>query len=131
MRVTIMEVRTHCDRVEVAFQTSVGITSATWRGAKPPQTGVSLDAELDIDDTIEKGRSAHVADQAVFSLTQDDHRTVLIGYVESVDEDGMVYFRVAEDCLLMVEAAVGVVSEGEWLRLRFENARVQLYPQGG
>ena len=51
------------------------------------------------------------------------------GFVESLDSDGMAYFRLADDCLVMIESEVGSISVGEWLVLRFDVKDVGIYTQ--
>jgi len=46
-----------------------------------------------------------------------DDGSIIIGTIESVDDDGMVYVRIAEDCLIMAESVIGELAEGDKVKI--------------
>ena len=43
--------------------------------------------------------------------------TFICGSVESLDDDGMAYIRVADDCLLMAQSVIGELSKDAQIKI--------------
>ena len=119
MRIHIIEIFEVNSQTAIRFASDIGVGVACWKSKGAPVVGDTLQVEFDINVPIEKGRNAFIADKMVFTMDHDcDHSIVLCGVVDSVDDDGMVYLRLTEDCLVMIESRAGHVQVGEWLLLR-------------
>lgn len=57
-------------------------------------------------------------------------KVVIAGAIESRDEDGMTYLRLASDCLLMIESGDNL-RVGSHLRLSLPSSELKLTPLGG
>ena len=101
----------------VRFSTPIGDAVAHWIGDKLPVIGKIYNVEVDFDMALD--RNENVADSSTFRflISEKDGYVRLNGCVDSVDEDGLVYFRLGNDCLIMIEASLGDFSQGEWLEL--------------
>ncbi|RLB56690.1 MAG: hypothetical protein DRJ42_02575 [Deltaproteobacteria bacterium] len=61
------------------------------------------------------------------ALEDRDGRVLMTGLVDAIDLDGLVYFRLGTDCLIMLEAAPGQFEVGSWLDLDLDAASVVAY----
>ncbi|AKF06852.1 hypothetical protein DB32_004001 [Sandaracinus amylolyticus] len=73
--------------------------------------------ELDVDERLELGGNAQRTDERSPRWTQHDDAIEWIGSVEEVEDEGLVYLRLAPDCLVTIEAAPDAFVAGEWLHL--------------
>lgn len=63
----------------------------------------SYDVEFDIDIPLEAPRVSRADDPAKPGFSRLEGETLIIGFLESVDEDAMGCLRIASDCIIMVE----------------------------
>lgn len=125
MRITIRRVFDVDDRVLVEFSCSAGGAVGAWlSGGVSP--GQELDVELDFEDRLRMGRNAAAASVGEFRLRQHGEQAVLEGMVESLDDDGLLYFRLGDDCLMMVDSAPGEFSIGDWIRIHCAGEKLGL-----
>lgn len=83
--------------------------------------------ELTIDEVLVLGKNAHRTDSRMFSFAEDGDALVLTGWVDSVDADGLIYFRLGVDSLTMIEAEPDQFAVGEWLELVLARGSVVAY----
>jgi hypothetical protein len=127
MQVHITDVFEAHQQTVVRFTSAIGVGIACWTSKRDPILNTPLQIEFDIAAPLQKGQNAGSADKAVYAIDQlGHHAVVLCGMVDAIDDDGMVYFRLAEDCLVMIEARPGHVIVGEWLRLQYDLEHVAI-----
>jgi hypothetical protein len=78
--------------------------------------GKSYDAEIDIEYPLLLGENVWTTDERSYRLATAEATNTLVGEVDSLDDDGLVYFRLGVDALLMIEI-VPVPQRGDWLRI--------------
>jgi hypothetical protein len=131
MRVHITDIFAAHQQPAVRFSSAIGVSIACWKSDRDPVLNATPQIEFDIDAPLQKGQNAVSADKAVYAVDHHgNHAVVLCGMVDAVDDDGMVYFRLAEDCIVMIEARPGQVVVGEWLRLHYDLEHVGIIPVG-
>lgn len=118
--------------IAVRFRTAAGEGEAVWAGKRvTPIGGMVCTAEIDVDDVIEIGRTAAATEAGELSLSRQGDQVCMTGFVEDIDSDGMAFFRLAPDCLCMVQAHPGHGGPGQWLKLTFDRSLLVLTPVGG
>jgi hypothetical protein len=117
--------------VLVHFTSAVGEAAALWQSTKiTPAKGHEYDVELDIDAILKLGENASVQLGAKPGLAMIGTKVQIVGIVESIDDDGMVYFRLAPDCIMMIESFGSTFHKAEVLRLALEPVAIRLTPIG-
>lgn len=120
MKIKIKQFSKMKDHYQVHFETDIGEAAAIWLSqSNTPDIGNVYDAEFDVDDSIEIGKTAIHSDNKFYSMAIKNNIIELNGLVDSIDDDGMIYFRLGEDCLIMIESEIGNLKVGEWLLLKF------------
>jgi hypothetical protein len=126
MRVQVREVgRTKDQRNIVGFACDAGVGSAVWRGRASPAVATNYHVEFAVNDEIVLGRTATPSGREAYSVSSRDRQTFLTGVVERIDEDGMAYFRLSQDCLIMIQS-IGV-RPGAWLTLTLAVESIEMY----
>jgi hypothetical protein len=94
MKIVVKEINKAEDYFKVHFETEIGKATAIWRSlSNKPIIGNKYDAEFDVDDSIEIGKTAIRSDSNIYSIASDNNIIELNGLVDSIDDDGMTYFR--------------------------------------
>ncbi len=118
---TPVEVRVGDDgRVRVVVDCAFGALRGVWRAAAVPVVGHLYHVELTIPGTLAHLRVRHA----------EPEYQVLAGVVDGVDEDGMIYLRLATDCLTMVEALPGEAVVGQELSIHVPDSVLEIWPFG-
>jgi hypothetical protein len=132
VRILVDDIRRGPDsRIEIAFSCAIGGGVATWRSAHgPPHAGRSYDVEIDIADSMELGRNTSILAAPRPAISGTEERARLSGTIDSVDEDGLVYLRLAPDCVVMIDASPGEFEPGHAVELDVPIASVELVPFG-
>lgn len=96
----------------VRFRCAAGIGAGKWL-VSFWQYSVATFAELDITPVIELGRNMDINPHETTDCIEcSQSETIIVGTVESIDDDGMAYIRLSVDCLIMVESVPGELSQG-------------------
>lgn len=104
MRVAVEGIDALSKCLSITFRAAGGRAKARWNSSRHrPSVGDSLSCELDVDLDIKFGVNASVSEDGS-ALEAHDGYTTIRGVVESIDEDGMLFLRLSEDCLLMVQS---------------------------
>jgi hypothetical protein len=115
----------------VHFRCAAGEAAATWRGATiAPIVGRSYDAELDVEVPLKIGENATLDATASRGLQLRGADVELSGAVEGVDTDGLVYLRLADDCIVMIESQGALFQTGDLIRLLISPRQMALSPTG-
>jgi hypothetical protein len=100
----------------IEFSTSKGIGIGTWNNNEVAG-GREYSVEFDINQKLEIGKNAKVISDKIYSIRHHDGVNEIQGMVDRVDEDGLIYFRLRLDCLIMIETEKKEFKEGDWLSL--------------
>lgn len=114
----------------VWFQCRAGQGVGIWSKGADPKTTFSYDVELDVDKTITDLFVEKLSELPAQSLKLSGDNLFITGLVEDVDEDGMAYFRLAPDCLLMIESGNTVFSSGDVIVLKVSSQDLLITAQG-
>jgi hypothetical protein len=114
---------------KVEISCSAGAARALWKGRRAPQLGFTYDVELDLDVILKAGQTYHRVDNGVPGLSEEGDDVLLTGVIESIDEDGMVFFRLNESCLIMVESDAADTDKGHWIQIRAPEGTLAVTPQ--
>lgn len=130
MKISVQQVKGGSgEPYEVLFSCNAGQGWSRWSSPEAPGVGSSYDVELDVDDSIELGRNAVFSEEGSSGVAIDANGVILVGVVESRDEDGMTYLRLASDCLLMIESDDDLPT-GRCIRLSLSSNALELIPFG-
>jgi hypothetical protein len=115
--------------MRVWFECAAGRSVACWKSAHiQPSAGMIYDVELDLEGPVEVGHNARFCASGPPYLAGNGGVTMRTS-VEDADEDGMLYLRLTDDCLVMAEST-GEVLAGTTLELSFSDTSVFLTPIG-
>lgn len=91
------------------------------------EPGAVCSIEFEVDAPLQLGLNARLSSERTFALGETGNEIQMTGLVEGVDPDGLVYFRIGQDSLMMIEAPPGLFSEGCWLELTFARESIRIY----
>ena len=136
MRITVTDFETIDGNLVVKFYSDVGGGVATWVCARQPVKNHEYDVEIDIEKPIDQVKIGNNEDECRH-LSEGRHlmvfqnkSTLMYGMIESVEDDGMTYFRLAPDCLIMIELGDSNVKEGDWISLKLQPEDIEISAQG-
>jgi hypothetical protein len=131
MRIQITEVTAeHSGVVAVGFQSVPGSARARWLGNNcAPVSGKSYDVELDVDALADANTNMRIVAEPDTGISSNGATVRLCAMIEDMDEDGMAYLRLSDDCLLMIEVA-GEVAVGSAVEIRFPQEAVTVTVTG-
>jgi hypothetical protein len=131
MRIHVVSTKQGADgHLYVTFEASPGRAVARWSSKRyKPEIGRSYDVELDADTAADRQTNTNTGRTDVRSLRFENDEVVVEGSVESIDDDGLAYVRLSDDCLLMIETA-GAFSAGEALRIILPAQALSVTPTG-
>ena len=129
MRVIITRVDAGLSRVR--FRSDFGAAEAGWHG-ELPAVGEAYDVELDVDLELSSANAEPLLEHEARSLTSSGGCIRLVASVEQVDDDGMLFLRMAPNAVLMIESRPesGFVC-GQLLRVTLPEGALELTPIGG
>lgn len=108
---TISELDSNC----VVFETAIGRGVARWAGKRfNPVVGAEYDVEFELGVALDPGITAKRTYHPRPFLAVRNARVAFNALIEAIDEDGMTYLRLSEDCLIMADANPGVARTGDW-----------------
>lgn len=130
MKVELVAVSREESGFRVQFECGSGVGIASWMGRTAPRVGQQMNVEIDIEDAISFPETARTSDRYEYKVSHRDGDVTFEGVVEDQDDDGMSYFRVSVDCLLMLDSAEEDL-KGQWLELNVSVNSVKMTPIGG
>lgn len=132
MRITITDVlQPPVGGTWITYSSDCGAGTAHWvSNGHSPVRGRSYHVEFDIDAPLEASMVAQANDPARhgFSRLADD--TLIIGVLESVDEDAVGCLRISSDCIIMVESRLDASLIGKPLSIRLNTDQLRATPVG-
>jgi hypothetical protein len=104
MKITVEAVSDQDEFYKVHFKCSVG-SSVVFADKYhwPHMASESAYVDFDINTSLRIGINTQLINSSGYSICNTDSSVVLTGTIEQQDEDGLVYFRLAPDCLIMIE----------------------------
>jgi hypothetical protein len=132
MNVQIVEVGARASGapgVIVKFASAAGVAWARWMGERPPQVGRDYSVELDVDGPVAAYAPEEVAARE-FAIDFVNEKTTLCGLLEVVQEEGMGFFRLGPDCLVLIDTDAEWGRAGLWLRLTLAPDELEMTPIG-
>lgn len=130
MRVTIIDIKKSNDNTVVYFCTSLGNGVATWANVEAPTKTYQYDVEIDIEKSIDQLRLDGSDGDREYRLMIEGSSLIMNGTIESIEDDGMAYYRLSQDCIIMIESGNSNVKEGDWVKLKLECSDVEMTAQG-
>lgn len=128
MRIVPIRVAPRADDAPlVEFTCGIGTGFGRWRNSTPPERGAAYDVELDVNefDTLDPAESAGA------SMSHDERTNRIVGLIESIDDDGMLFVRLSIGCLMLVETpAREQLRSGQWIRILVPVERFSIWPFG-
>ena len=116
--------------VTVGFQSVRGSARARWLGKNhAPVLGKSYDVELDVDAVADASTNMPMVAKSDTGISFTDETVRLSVVIEDMDEDGMAYLRLSDDCLLMMEV-VGEIAVGSNVEIRVPHDAVTVTVTG-
>jgi hypothetical protein len=115
MRVTIKSVLDPASGL-VEFQSELGASRGRWWAGPMPVPGTTYFVEVDVNKVLTVGTDfVYVDDVDQPSIGGDGDRSVLIGILERIDDD-FVIFRLGK-CLIMLEVEGAPLTKGACVRV--------------
>ncbi len=102
---------------EAVVETPIGLARLRLHATRALTPGEVYDFEFTIDEVLVLGENAHRTDSRVFAIFEDEDSIGLRGWVDAIDDDGLIYFRLGVDSLTMIEAEPDQFEVGDWLQL--------------
>jgi hypothetical protein len=94
-----------------------------------PESGYLYDVEMDVDVAAEQGINMQTIATSELTISTDGAFVALRVVLESLDNDGMAYFRLSDDCLFMMETT-GEVPVGKTVEIRVPRESLSLTSTG-
>lgn len=103
----------------IEFSTKAGIGVGTWyRDTAEDDAKREHSIEFTIDQPLMIGTNAVImTGNKKYFVSHDGRSTEFHGKVDGVDEDGLIYFRLGFDCLMMIENEDPQIKKGDWLSI--------------
>ena len=117
MKITLDNIYEVHGKIVVKFTSSIGFGSGMWVGAQRPEKMKNYDVELDVNRNLDEIATTTLR-RDFHMQTEEGNAVTFSGVVETVDDDGMTYLRLAPDCLLMVESKNSSFAEGDWIQVK-------------
>ncbi len=118
MRITITDIRELEGSSIVTFECDLGKGAARWKNPRArAKVAHKYDVEIDLELTLRIGDNCQVSSERVPRISLEGNSVIVVGSVDGIDVDGMVYLRLAPDCLVMVETDGDAVREAMWLEI--------------
>ena len=115
--------------VIVKFVSAAGTAWARWMGEREPQVGCDYSVELDVEGPVADYAPEEVAARA-FAIDFVNEKTRLCGVLECVQDEGMGFFRLGTDCLVLIDTDSVWGRAGLWLRLTLAPGELEMTPIG-
>lgn len=130
MKITIMDLKIIGGATVVNFSSDLGCGIVKWGGGDKPNIGYEYDVEIDIGKTIDEIYFSNNENKDKYLISSNENFTFINGKIESIDEDGMVYLRLAQDCLIMIESVNSKINQGDWIGLNIMYEDIEIFAQG-
>jgi hypothetical protein len=83
------------------FKCAVGSACGIWKGESSPEVGETYSVEIEIDRIIDDSFFV-ISGKHKLEIAGDENEVSLVGIIEFIDSDGMLFIRLDGDCLFML-----------------------------
>lgn len=129
MKITVTDIKMSDDKTVVYFRSSLGNGMALWANSEAPAKTCQYDVEFDIEKSIDQIQMVRSDDDREYRLKLAGSSVIMNGTIESVEDDGMAYYRLSQDCIIMIESGKSSITKGDWVRLKLECLDVEMTAQ--
>lgn len=129
MKISISKIIETDGRIQISFVSKIGEGLANWKNKQMPKIDTTCDVEFNIEQFVEKQVNAFSSTEKEPFLKFVENTMCLNGFIDSIDEDGVAYFRLASDCLIMIEVNLENIKQGEWLMIKCSLENFDIYSQ--
>ena len=115
----------------VCVGTEVGELIGYWKGHHLTERalGDSFSIEIDINIILTVKKNLFVTAEKVFNSNISNQNVVLTGQIEDLDDDNVITFRLAKDCLILIEVeSTEALTVGMWIRLEVTTKLLTFHP---
>lgn len=130
MKITITDIKKPDDNTVVYFSSTLGYGMATWMNSEAPSKTHQYDVEIDIRKSIDQVQLVGSDDDHEYRLILEGSSVIMNGTIELIEDDGMAYYRLSQDCIIMIESGKANVKEGDWVKLKLKCSDVEITAQG-
>jgi hypothetical protein len=111
----------------ITDQWAFNIANSTLPASHPR---LQYDVEIDIEQPVDQLWNTGNENEGQYSIALEDNSILMNGMIESVEEGGMAYFRLSQDCLIMIESGDSNVKSGDWVNLNIRHEDIEISAQG-
>ena len=111
----------------VTFSSEMGYGKGVWIGDEQAIVNKKYNIEIDIDIIPKMETNTFRNSCEEKSIVFSDSKLSLKGFIESVDDDGILYFRLSDDCLIMLESD-GTFSKNDLIEIKLDYHKLSLSP---
>jgi hypothetical protein len=129
MKISVNKIIETDESVQISFVSKIGEGLANWKNKQMPKLGLTYDIEFNIEQFVEKQVNAFSSTEKEPFLKLIENTLYLNGFIDSIDDDGVAYFRLASDCLIMIEVNLENIKQGEWLVVKCNPETLEVYSQ--
>lgn len=132
MNVEILRSSVVDGREVVMFRSANCLARARWKARYKAETGRLYSVEFDLKDPIGMLRPVDAgAREPGIYMDSSGENVLLCGVLEAVEDDGVGFIRVAQDCLFMCETSPGWTEVGRRIVLTVRPEDLEMTPIGG
>ena len=126
MRIEIKEILDSEKKI-VNFESQIGVGIGLWKSSIAPVKNAIYSIEFNINDFLILGENAFEELRGNYSISISNNNMILEGIIEDIDEDGMAYYRLGTDCIIMLESDKENLYNGMWLKIIIDILDVEIW----
>lgn len=111
----------------VFFSCEVGSGIGLW-GVKDKPLIKEYYVEFTVTIPVIPEQNATIVSDSQMFIRQSGDMNEIQGLVEQLDDDGLIYLRLAKGCLIMLENENDVIKVGDYLLVRVAPIDMEIYP---
>ncbi len=128
MKIKINTIKNSQTAPVVFFNCLAGKGAGLWIASEPPVLNREYSVEIDIEKTITE-LDHDLSDLLENKIYLVDDSVRFSGIIEDIENDGMCYFRLASDCLIMIELGQEEFKIGQILKITLNYDDIKISPQ--
>ncbi|MDR2578873.1 MAG: hypothetical protein LBC70_08745 [Chitinispirillales bacterium] len=119
------------DSEKVIVKTSVGLLAGIWRSEYDmPPIGHEYSIEIDIKTKWEELAKTRLQNVNSYKVNVTKEKVAFRGMIDGFEE-GVIFFRLTQACLIMINTDFPSCLENEWYELTVDISSVEIWPIGG
>lgn len=117
------------DTTLVTFKCQSGSGKGRWAPyARLPLLGMIYNVELNLNNPIALGETTIKSSSTPPHITVALDKTIIHVSIEGKDEDGVLYGRLAQDCIIMLEQGDDEIDTGDFISITVPSAEILISP---